>query len=182
MSNFAETLKGILTEGAKAVSGAAKNVASATRYKMSEMDSVSRRREAISELGEKVYGLFEAGVSLPEEIVPLVNEIRALDDGLDSLRTDRAAEKAAAASAAAAEKAARAQVRAEAKAAAKAAKAAEKAAAAEEAAPAAEEAPVLDFEPEIGEGLTYTGEAPTMEVEAAEEPEEDGEEIVPNIQ
>jgi len=166
MANFAETLKGILTEGMKAVNVAAKGVANATRYKMSEMDSVSRRREAISELGEKVYGLFVAGVELPEEVLPLVNEIRALDESLDSLRSEHAAQKAAAAETAAAEKAARAQVRAEAKAAAKAAKAA--------AAPVAltEEAPVLEVEAEAEEPLTYTGEAPTLDVEEAEEPEE----------
>lgn len=172
MANFAETLKEILADGAKVVSRTAKGIASATRYKMSEMDSISRRREAISELGEKVFGLYEAGVELPEEIVPLVNEIRALNEGLDVLRNDRAAEKAAAHEAAAAEKAARAQVRAEAKAAAKAAKASAAEAAAEVEAEVEEEAPVIEFETEIDEGLTYTGEAPSMEV-AEEEDEED---------
>ncbi len=169
MANFAETLKGILTEGVKAINVAAKGVAGATRYKMSEMDSVSRRREAISELGEKVYGLFVAGVELPDEVLPLVNEIRALDESLDSLRSEHAAQKAAAAEAAAAEKAARAQVRAEAKAAAKAAKAA---ASVESSAAVTEEAPVLDVETEAEAPLTYTGEAPTLEVEEAAETEE----------
>lgn len=180
MANFADTLKDILKDGAKAVSKAAKSVAGATRYKMNEMDNISRRREAISELGEKVFSLYEAGVELPEEIVPLVNEIRALDEGLDTLRSDRATEKANAAEANAAEKAARAQARAEAKAAAKAAKAAAKAeaeaaAAAAEAAEEDEDAPVIEFEPEIDEGLTYTGKAPTME--AADEEEEDEDEV-----
>ena len=168
MANFSETLKGILSGSAKAVKSAAKGVASATRYKMNEMDSISRRREAISELGEKVYGLFEAGVELPEEIVPLVNEIRALDEGLDTLRSDRATEKAAAAQVRAEEKAARAQVRAEARAAAKAAK--------EAAVQLEEAAPVLDIEPDLGETLNYTGEAPALEVEAAEAEAEEEEE------
>lgn len=176
MADFAATLKEMLNRGVKAVNKAANGVANATRYKMSEMDGVSRRREAVSELGEKVYGLFQAGVELPEEIVPLVNEIRALDDSLDALRSDRAAVKAAAAAEAAAVKAARKQERAEAREAAKAAKEAA-------AAPAEEEAPTIDFEPEIGETLTYTGVAPTMEdaeeVEATEE--EDEEEIEPTV-
>lgn len=167
MADFATTLKNMLSSGMKAVNKAATSVAGATRYKMSEMDSISRRREAVSELGEKVYGLYEAGVELPEELLPLLNEIRALDEGLDSLRSDRAAYKAAAAEEKAAEKVARA----EAKAAEKAARAEAKAAA--EAA-AAEETPVIDFEQEIPEPLEYTGEAPTLEVseEADEEPAE----------
>ena len=87
MADFAATLKEMLNRSVKAVNKAANGVASATRYKMNEMDGVSRRREAVSELGEKVYGLFQAGIELPEEIVPLVNEIRALDDSLDTLRS-----------------------------------------------------------------------------------------------
>jgi len=172
MADFAATLKEVFNRSVKAVNKAANGVASATRYKMNEMDGVSRRREAVSELGEKVYGLFQAGIELPEEIVPLVNEIRALDDSLDTLRSDRAAAKEAAAAEAAAVKAARKQERAEAKEAAKAAKEA-----------AAEEAPSIDFEPEIEETLTYTGVAPTMEdVEEAEATaEEDEEEIEPTV-
>ena len=187
MANFADAFKKFLADSAKAVNKAATNVAGATRYKMSEMDGISRRKEAIAELGEKVYGLFTAGVELPEEIIPLVNEIRALDEELDNLRSERAATKAAAAEERAAEKVARAEERA----AAKAARAAEKAAAAEAkaaAAAAAEEAatetvaaeeeatdvessvPVIDYEPEMDSELEYTGEAPVLEV-AEEDPE-----------
>ena len=114
MADFATTMKKFFAGSAKLMGRAASGVASATRFKMSEMDNISRRREAISELGEKVFSLFEAGVELPEEIVPLANEIRALNEGLDTLRADRVAEKAAA-------KEQRAQERAAAKAAKEAA-------------------------------------------------------------
>lgn len=166
MADFAETLKSILNRSMEAVSKAATNVASATRYKMSEMDNISRRREAISELGEKVYGLFQTGVELPEEILPLANEIRALDESMDALRSDRAAAKAAAAEEAAAAKAARAEAKA-------AAKAAREAAAAE-ANGNQEETTTVDFEVVEADDLTYAA-APVMEpvVEEAESEEEE---------
>ena len=179
MADFATTLKNMLNDGAKFVSKAAAGVASATRYKMNELDNVSHRREAISELGEKVYGLYQAGVELPEEVLPLVNEIRAIDEGLDTMRSNRAAEKAAAAEAKAAEKVARAEERAAAKAAAAEAKAAAEAAAAEAAAAAELEVPTIEYTPEVEEPLTYTGEAPAIEVEAPAEEKAETEEEEP---
>lgn len=184
MADFATTLKNVLNDGVKFVSKAAAGVASATRYKMNELDNVSHRREAISELGEKVYGLYQAGVELPEEVLPLVNEIRAIDEGLDTMRSNRAAEKAAAAEEKAAAKVARAEERAAAKAAAAEAKAAAEAAAAAvepavvEAAPA-EEVPTIEYTPEVEEPLTYTGEAPSIEVEAPAEEATESEEEEP---
>lgn len=176
MADFATTLKNVLSDGIKAVSKAAVSVAGATRYKMNELDSVSHRREAVNELGEKVYGLYQAGIQLPEEVLPLINEIRAIDEGLDALRSNRAAEKAAAAEEKAAAKVARAEERAAAKAAAAEAKAAEKAAAA---APVEEEAPVIEFTPEETEApLTYTGTAPSIEVEPEAEAEEEEKETI----
>lgn len=183
MADFATTLKNVLNDGVKFVSKAAAGVASATRYKMNELDNVSHRREAISELGEKVYGLYQAGVELPEEVLPLVNEIRAIDEGLDAMRSNRAAEKAAAAEEKAAAKVARAEERAAAKAAAAEAKAAAAAAAAVEPAVAeaapVEEVPTIEYTPEVEEPLTYTGEAPAIEVEAPAEEAAESEEEEP---
>ena len=93
MADFKETLMGIWTEGVKLVNSAAKNVAGTTRYKLDELDNVSRRREAITELGEKVYELYRAGVEMPEEIQPLLAEMRTLDENLDKMRTDHAEQK-----------------------------------------------------------------------------------------
>ncbi|MGN0794144.1 MAG: hypothetical protein ACI4MG_06665 [Aristaeellaceae bacterium] len=159
----------------------AKKAVGAIRFKMKEMDSISRRRETISELGEKVYGLYGAGVQLPEEVQPLVSEIRSLDEGLDMLRNERAATKAAAAVAVAEEKAARKQARAEAKAARAEAKAAEKAAAeakaAEKEAEAAAAAPAEEAAP-----VSSTTEVPAMEATEAVEIEPEAEDApVPTI-
>ncbi len=173
------TFKKLWNDGVRTVKKAATSLVGATRYKMDEMGSVSRRRELIADLGEKVYGLAQTGAVLPEDIAPLVKEIQELESGLAELRSDRVAAKAAAAEAAAADKAARAADRAAAKAAAAeakaAAKAAAEAAAAMEAAAAAEAAPVLDVEIKVEEGPVYSGEMPDEDtapvIEVKEEPE-----------
>ncbi|MBR3763111.1 MAG: hypothetical protein IKK57_00995 [Clostridia bacterium] len=95
MSDFTMKLKDILTDGLRAVSKAAGNVAGATRYKLDELDRVSRRREAIGELGEKVYEMFQAGVEMPEDALPLLNELAALEEGLQTMRAEHAEQKAA---------------------------------------------------------------------------------------
>lgn len=95
MSEFATKLKGVLADGIRAVSNAATTVAGAARYKLDELDRVSRRREAITELGEKAYAMFQAGVEMPEEALPLLNELAALDEGLQTMRTEHEEQKAA---------------------------------------------------------------------------------------
>lgn len=119
MADFKQTLMGIWNEGVKAVNDIANGVAGATRYKMDELDNVSRRREAITELGEKVYELYQAGVTMPDEVLPLLGEMRALDENLEKMRADHAEQKRASAEQRAQERADAKQRRAEAKAARK---------------------------------------------------------------
>lgn len=171
MTDFVTTLKDILTRGVNAVSKAANGVVDATKFKMNEMDNASRRREAISELGEKVYGLYQTGIDVPEEIVPLVNEIRSLDETMDAMRSDRAAAKAAAAEQAAADKVAREQARAEARAAAKEAKEAAAAAKAAAAAAAAEAAAQAKAEAE--QAVEYVEDVAEEIAEVVETEEEE---------
>ena len=95
MSEFTTKIKDILTDGIRVVSNAATAVAGATRYKLDELDRVSRRREAIGELGEKAFALFQAGVEMPEEVLPLLNELAALDEGLQAMRAEHEEQKIA---------------------------------------------------------------------------------------
>lgn len=145
MSKFTNVVKGVVGTSVKLVNRAATSVADATRFKLSEMDAISRRREAITELGEKVYGLFQNGAELPEELLPLANELRALEEGLETLRANRNEQKAAAA-----------QKRADERAAKKAAK---------------KGTPVMEREPEVEEAPAYDGEAPTLEIPVEAEAE-----------
>lgn len=154
MSEITETLKGILADGIRIVNRAAGSVASATSYKLSELDAISRRREAITELGEKAFAMFQAGVEMPEEALPLLTELRALEEGLETLRTERQEQKVADKQRNAEEAAARKEQRAADKAARAAARKAEKearaaaAAAAEEAAARAQ-AEAMDMDEDV---------------------------------
>ena len=156
MANFGDKMKSFLKVSAKAVGRTATGLVSATRYKMDEMGYESRRREAIAELGAKVYEMGRNGAELPEELMALVAEISQMDEGMEELRTEHAAEKAAVAEKVAAEKAERKEAREADRAARAAAKA------------AAEEASVVEAEPVVEENEpVYTAEE--NEVEAAAE-------------
>ncbi len=158
MSDFATSLKNILTKGAKFVGKTANSAAKATKYKMDEMSTLGKRRELISALGEKVFELTKQGLALPEEASCLVEQLNAVETDLNALRADHAAQKAAAAEKEAAEKAARAAE----KAAAKAAAAIEKSTA-----PVEPEIPAAAYEmaPDPDEPTVCEAEVPTLEVE-----------------
>lgn len=172
MSEITETLKGILADGIRMVNRAATGVASATTYKLTELDSISRRREAIAELGEKVYAMFQAGVEMPEEALPLLTELRALEEGLEALRSGHVEQKAADKQRNAEEDAARKEERATQKAARIAARQAEKearaAAEAEAVAAKAAEEAMAAAEPEV-EPVAAPVDEVVAEVEASAE-------------
>ena len=178
MADFAEILENIVTSGIRIVNRTANTVTQETRYKLGELDSMSRRREAITELGQKVYDLFQAGVDMPEEALPLLNELRALDEGLTAMRSEHAVQKAAQAEERQAEKATRKEERA----AAKAARAAQIAAAKEAA--ARMQAEVAEAATEIAEEVEEAAEevAPVLEVPAEEIAEVAQDEEVPVIE
>ena len=95
MSEFSAKLKDVFEDGIRIVNEAATAVANSTRYKLDELDRISRRREAIGELGEKVYALYCAGAEMPEEALPLLTELASLEEGLQNLRTEYAEQKLA---------------------------------------------------------------------------------------
>lgn len=88
MANFMDSVKEIFTTSKNAVVRTFNRAKKASSYKLNEMDVTARRRDAISELGEKVYSLAQAEVALPEELVELIDVIRAMDDGLVNARKE----------------------------------------------------------------------------------------------
>lgn len=88
MANFMDSVKEFFTTSKNAVVRTFSRAKKASSYKLNEMDVTARRRDAISELGEKVYSLAQAEVALPEELAELIGEIRAMDDGLENARKE----------------------------------------------------------------------------------------------
>lgn len=118
MADFSTTMKNVVSVSVKFIVNTAKTAAKAIKFKMDEMSNLSKRRDLIGQLGDKVFELSNKGVQLPDEIIEIVGNIVQLDGELAIMRARRAADKVAAAEQHAAEKAARATEKAAAKSAA----------------------------------------------------------------
>lgn len=112
MAKFWEILKRIISYVVKFIVKTGKAATQAVKYKLEELNYISKRREMILELGEKVCELNRQGMNLPEEVAQIVQQIAASDAELAQLRADHAAQKVAAAAQHAAEKAERAAAKA----------------------------------------------------------------------
>ncbi len=99
MADIGKTVKSLWTQSVKAVNKAANNLAASTRMKVDEMSSVNRRRDLITEMGEKLYQQWCAGDPAPECFAAQLEEIRAIDERLEEMRAEREAKATAAAAA-----------------------------------------------------------------------------------
>lgn len=97
MAEYPKGFKGIWMKGMEAIGDTATKIASNTRYKVNEMNMVNRRREILSDFGEKAYGLWKQGEQFPAELDALLKELSQLDAALDEIRAEKAAKAAAAA-------------------------------------------------------------------------------------
>ena len=97
MAEYTKGFKGIWMKGMEAIGDTATKIASNTRYKVNEMNMINRRREILSDFGEKAYGLWQKGEQFPAELDALLKELSQLDAALDEIRAEKAAKAAAAA-------------------------------------------------------------------------------------
>lgn len=97
MAEYPKGFKGIWLKGMEAIGDTATKIASNTRYKVNEMNMVNRRREILSDFGEKAYGLWQKGEQFPAELDALLSELSRLDASLEEIRAEKAAKAAAAA-------------------------------------------------------------------------------------
>lgn len=88
MASFMDSVKEFFTTSKNAVVRTFSRAKKSTGYKFNEMDVRARRRDAISELGEKAYSLAQTDIALPEELMTLIGEIRAMDEGLENARKE----------------------------------------------------------------------------------------------
>ena len=95
MADYGKVFKNILTKSAKFVGHTATTAAETTKFKMNELGNISKRRELVNELGNRVYELARSGVALPSEVEELIKQISFIEDDLATLRAEHAAQKAA---------------------------------------------------------------------------------------
>ena len=93
MADFSTTLKNVFSKSVKFVGKTAKSAAKSTKYKLDELSNLSKRRDLISELGNKVFELAQAGLVLPAEAAEIAKQITMLDGDLAVMRADHAAER-----------------------------------------------------------------------------------------
>lgn len=96
MAEYPKGFKGIWMKGMEAIGDTATKIASNTKYKVNEMNMVNRRREILSDFGEKAYALWQKGEQFPAELDALLGELRQLDAALGEIRAEKAAKAAAA--------------------------------------------------------------------------------------
>ena len=89
MADIGKTLKGVLIKGMEAIGSAANNIASNTKYKMDEMNIITRRREILGDFGAKAYELWQKGIRFPEELESQLQELSELDVRLNELRMQK---------------------------------------------------------------------------------------------
>ena len=104
MAEYPKGFKGIWMKSMEAIGDTATKIASNTKYKVNEMNMINRRREILSDFGEKAYALWQKGEQFPAELDALLEELSGLDASLEEIRAEKAAKAAAAAAATAAAK------------------------------------------------------------------------------
>ena len=95
MAEYPKGFKGIWMKGMEAIGDTATKIASNTRYKVNEMNMVNRRREILSDFGEKAYALWQQGEQFPADLDALLRELSQLDVSLNEIRAEKAAKAAA---------------------------------------------------------------------------------------
>lgn len=95
MADLTKGFKGIWLKSMEAIGDAASKVAANTKYKVSEMNLVNRRKEILTDFGAKSYELWQKGENFPAELDVLLAELHQLETELGEMRTEK--EKAAAA-------------------------------------------------------------------------------------
>ena len=89
MIDIGKNIKGIWMKGMEAVGRRASDIASNTKYKVDEMNMVSRRAEIMKEFGTRAYALWQKGEHFPEELEAQLKELSELDEKLNDMRAER---------------------------------------------------------------------------------------------
>ncbi len=108
MSDIMKGLKKTWLKGVEAIGNAASNIAENAKYKVSEMNLETRRREILADFGSIAYEMWQRGATFPPALQQQLQQLSALDEQLTAIRAQRiAAAKEAKLASEAAEAAAR---------------------------------------------------------------------------
>ena len=91
MADLKTTLKQAWLKTMESVGTAASNIASNTRLRLDEMNLINRRREILSELGNRTYEMWQKDVPFPSPLKELLEELSHTDEALNALRAKKLA-------------------------------------------------------------------------------------------
>jgi hypothetical protein len=91
MSNVMKSLKKTWLKGMEVIGNAASNIADNAKYKVTEMNLETRRREILADFGSIAYEMWQRGESFPPVLEAQLKQLNALDEQLTAIRAQRIA-------------------------------------------------------------------------------------------
>lgn len=88
-NNVMKSLKKTWLKGMEAVGNAASNIADNAKYKVSEMNLETRRREILADFGSVAYEMWQRGEVFPPALEAQLEQLNALDEQLTAIRAQR---------------------------------------------------------------------------------------------
>lgn len=88
MADIKRKLRNTWIKGMETIGTTASGIASNAKYKVDEMNLVNRRRELLTELAKSVFELHSQGVSFPEQVEAMLQEIDSLDVTIRVMREE----------------------------------------------------------------------------------------------
>jgi hypothetical protein len=88
-NNVMKGLKKTWLKGMEVVGNAASNIADNAKYKVSEMNLETRRREILADFGSVAYEMWQRGEVFPPALEAQLEQLNALDEQLTAIRAQR---------------------------------------------------------------------------------------------
>ena len=89
MGNVMKGLKKTWLKGMEAIGNAASNIADNAKYKVTEMNLETRRREILADFGSIAYEMWQRGETFPPALEAQLKQLNALDEQLTAIRAQR---------------------------------------------------------------------------------------------
>ncbi len=91
MGNVMKSLKKTWLKGMEVIGNAASNIADNAKYKVTEMNLETHRREILADFGSIAYEMWQHGESFPPALEAQLKQLNALDEQLTAIRAQRIA-------------------------------------------------------------------------------------------
>ncbi len=91
MGNVMKSLKKTWLKGMEAIGNTASNIADNAKYKVTEMNLETRRREILADFGSIAYEMWQRGETFPPALEAQLKQLNALDEQLTVIRAQRIA-------------------------------------------------------------------------------------------